>query len=514
MARRVPVRGALIVAAAVSALAVGLAAAQTSAPALQRGGVLRAALRAEVSTLDPHKGASGSDHMYLYPIFDTLVDFDERLNPRPGLAESWETPDPRTLVLRLRKNVKFHDGTPFDAEAVKFNILRAQDKQWSSVTSELTSIEQVEVVDSHTVRLRLRSPDASLIMTFADRAGMMVSPTAVRKAGEQFGRAPVGAGEYRLGRWTPGSEMRLERFAEYWEPGRPYLDAIVFRIMADGDTRVSALRSGQVDFIMEVPSQDFPSLKGERGLRTHEALTLAWWHIYLNMARPPLDKRAAREALNLAIDRPTLLRSIIFGLGEITVTPFPSLYWAHNPALKPWPHDPARARAKLAEAGVPAGFTMDMVIEPTPEHVRRGEAVQAQLAAVGIKLDLKPMELAKGVQSFFRAKEVMAANYRWTGRPDPDQTLRGKYHSTGFYNPGGHRVPRLEELLDQARALYRLEDRRRLYHQVDEIVQQEALDVPLYYAYALEAMSTSVQGYQPNLLGKPVFRGVWLAPRR
>ena len=156
---------------------------------------------------------------------------------------------------------------------------------------------------------------------------------------------------------------------------------------------------------------------------------------------------------------------------------------------------------------------MDMVLEPTPEHVRRGEAIQAQLAAVGIKLDLKPMELAKGVQSFFRAKEVMAANYRWTGRPDPDQTLRGKYHSTGFYNPGGYKVPRLEELMDQAKATYRVEERRRLYQQLGEVIQREAVDVPLYFAYSLEAMSVAVQGYQPNLLGKPMFRGVWLQPK-
>jgi ABC-type transport system substrate-binding protein len=125
------------------------AAAQTPKP----GGTLRAAMRAEVSTYDPHKGASGSDHMYLYPVFDTLVRFDEKMTARPGLAESWETPDPKTLVLKLRKGVKFHDGTPFNAEAVRFNLARAQDKATSSMSSELTSIDKVEVVDEHTVRL-------------------------------------------------------------------------------------------------------------------------------------------------------------------------------------------------------------------------------------------------------------------------------------------------------------------------------------------------------------------------
>jgi ABC-type transport system substrate-binding protein len=478
------------------------------------GGTLRAALRAEVSTLDPHKGASGTDHMYLYPLFDTLVRFDDKLNARPGLAESWETPDPKTLVLKLRRNVKFHDGTPFNAEAVKFNIQRAQDKKLSAITSELTNVEAIETPDPYTVRLKLARPDAALVLTLADRAGMMVSPAAAQKLGEQFGRNPVGAGEFRFVKWTAGDSLRYERFADYWERGRPYLDAILLKILPDGDTRVSALRSGQVDFIMEVPAQDFEGLKAERGLRVKEGVTLAYWRIFLNMSKPPLDKKAAREAINYAIDRASLLRTIVFGLGEVAVTPFPSSHWAHNPNLKPFPYDPARARAKLAEAGLPGGFSFDMVVEPAPEHVRRAEAIQAQLAAVGIKVDIKPMELAKGVQSFFRGQELSAANYRWTGRPDPDQTVRGMFHSTGFYNPGHYKVARLDELMDQAKSVYRMEERRPLYWQIDELVQQEAVDIPLFYAAALEAMSASVQGYQPNLLGKPIFRGVWLQPAK
>jgi len=499
-----------VIAASLSLIVALAAGSPAVAQAPKPGGTLRAAMRAEVSTFDPHRGASGTDHMYLYPVFDTLVRFDEKLNAKPGLAESWETPDPRTLVLKLRKGVKFHDGTSFNADAVRFNLMRAQDKTISSMSSELVSVQDVEVVNELTVRLRLRAPDASLILAFADRAGMMISPTAAQKLGDQFGRQPVGAGEFRMARWQPGSEVRLERFPDYYEPGRPYLEALVFKIIPDADTRVSALRSGQVDFIMEVPAQDFAGLKAERNLRALEGPTLAYWRVFLNTAKPPLEKKAVREAMNLALDRPTLLKTIIFGLGEVAASPFPAGYWANNPALKPWPYDPARAKAKLAEAGLPNGFAMDMVLEPTPEHVRRAEAIQAQWGAVGIKVELKPMELAKGVQAFFRGKEVMAANYRWTGRPDPDQSVRGMFHSTGFYNPGGLKVARVEELMDQGKATYKQDERRRVYQQIGEVVQQEAMDIAIYFASSLEAMSVSVQGYQQNFLGKPMFRGVWL----
>lgn len=450
--------------------------------------------------------------MFLYPLYETLVRFDPNLNPQPGLAESWETPDPTTLVLKLRKNVKFHDSTPFDAEAVKFNILRGQDsKGGSSITSELSNIKSVEVADPSTVRLKLAKPDASLILTFADRAGMMVSPAAVQKYGDQFGRNPVGAGEYRLVKWAPGDSVQVERFPDYWEQGKPYLDGLTLKVMPDGDTRVAALRSGQLDFIMEVPPQEIQALKDEKRLTVFQAPSLAYWRIYLNISRPPLDKKAAREAINYAIDRQSLLKTIMFGLGEVGVTPFPSVYWAHNANLKGFEYDPQKAKMKLAEAGVPNGFSFDMVVEPAPEHVRRAEAIQAQLAAVGIKVEIKPMELAKGVNGYFRAKEFAAANFRWTGRPDPDQSVRGMFHSTGFYNPGKYKVARLEELMDQAVSVYKTEERQRLYRQIDEIIQQESLDVPLFFIPALEVATDRLRGYQTNLLGKPNFRGAWLA---
>jgi peptide/nickel transport system substrate-binding protein len=485
--------------------------ASVDAQAPKPGGVLRFAVRGEPSSLDPHRGSSGTDHMSLYPLYDTLVRFDPNtMTPLPGLVEAWETPDPRTLVLTLRANVKFHDGTPFNAEAVRYNIQRAQDRKISTVTSELANIESVEVAGPLRVKLHLKRPDSALLLTFADRSGMMVSPTAAEKLGEQLARNPVGAGEFRFVKWTPGDSLRVERFTDYWERGRPYLDGMLIKFIADGDTRLTALRSGQLDFTMEIPAQDFASLKTERGIRTYERVSLAYWRIYLNTAKPPLDKRAAREAIQYALDRPALVKTITFGLGEVAVTPFPSVHWAYNPGLKPFPHDVAKAKAKLAEAGLPNGFGFDMVVEPAPEHVRRAEAIQAQLAQAGIRLDIKPVELVKGVAAFFRSKEVAASNTRWTGRPDPDQTVRGLFHSTGFYNPGRFKNEQLEELMDRAVATWNLEERKKLYWQLEEVIQQEAIDVGLFYAQALEAGSTAVQGYQQNLLGKPMFRGVWL----
>ena len=366
------------------------------------------------------------------------------------------------------------------------------------------------MADRYTVRLRLKAPDASLILAFTDRAGMMVSPAAVQKLGDQFGRQPVGAGEFRMARWQPGSEVRMERFADYYEPGRPYLDGILIRIMPDGDTRVTALRSGQVDFIMEVPAQDFASLKGERNLRAIEGPTLAYWRVFLNMGKAPLERRR-RARRSTSRSTPTLLRTIIFGLGEVVASPFPAGYWAHNPSLKPG--RPARSGAREGQAGRgrPAQRLHDG--HGARAHAGARAARGGHPGAVGRGRHQGGSQAdgpGQGRAVLLPGQGADGGNYRWTGRPDPDQSVRGMFHSTGFYNPGGHKVARIEELMDQAKATYRQEDRRRIYQQLSEVIQQEAMDTGIYVAYSLEAMNATLQGYQPNFLGKPMFRGVWL----
>ena len=341
------------------------------------------------------------------------------------------------------------------------------------MSSELTTSTRSRSSTSHTVRLRLKAPDASLVLAFTDRAGMMISPTAVQKLGDQFGRTPVArantawcAGSRAARRASSASPTTTSRAARTSTPSSsrscPTPTRACPRCAAARST--SSWRSGA-------------GLRGPQGRarpRAHEGPTLAYWRIFMNMAKPPSTRRAARghqprpRPPRLAQDHHLRARRG----GQPAV---PRELLGVQSQRQAWPHDPARAKAKLAEAGVPTGSHGHGARAHARARAPRG-GLQAQLGAVGIKVDLKPMDLAKGVQAFFRSKELMAANYRWTGRPDPDQTVRGMFHSTGFYNPGGLKVPRVEELMDQAKATYKQDERRRFYQQIDEVVQQEAID--------------------------------------
>src|SRR5690625_2072992 len=218
---------------------------QLLAQATGSDSILKVAAMANPSSMDPATGGSGADHILLYPVFDTLVEWDyDTLEPKPGLAKSWAYPDPQTLVLTLQEGVRFHDGTPFDAEAVKFNLDRNRSDQRSNIRTELITVESVDVTGPLEVTLKLKEPDTSLVLILSDRAGMMVSPTAVQKLGENHDRNPVGAGPMKFVSWSDGERIELTKNTDYWKKNRPLVGGISFRIIPDSATRLRAVQSG------------------------------------------------------------------------------------------------------------------------------------------------------------------------------------------------------------------------------------------------------------------------------
>lgn len=216
----------------------------------KQGGDLLFGYDTDISNFDPILGNSGNDHALLYPIYDTLVNYNDKLEAAPGLAESWETPDDKTIILHLRQGVTFHDGTEFNAEAVKFNLERVNSE--GSNVSDIKNVASVEAVDQYTVKLTLKQPDSSIILALSDRSGMMVSPTAVQKLGKDFAQNPVGAGPFKFVKWVPNGEIQYKKNENYWQKGLPYLNTITAKIMPDENTRLNALKSGQLNFYWNV----------------------------------------------------------------------------------------------------------------------------------------------------------------------------------------------------------------------------------------------------------------------
>ena len=477
----------------------------------QRGGVLRFALGTEPTTFDPHKGASGYDHVSLYPIYDRLLGADpETLEPIPFLAKTFEFTDPSTLELTLQEGVTFHDGTPFDAAAVVYNIDRAKNMEDSSIKVDLASVDSAEAVDSHHVVIHLNQPDSSLLGVLADRAGMMVSPTAAEDP--DFGTQPVGTGPHRFVSWNPGVTWTYERNEDYWQPGLPYLDGIEISMQADLTTRMNALRSGQLDFIDGIEPGRLAELEDADGIEVSVDPTLLEHILWWNMGRPPLDDVRVRRAINMAIDREALWAGTQEGTGEVAWLPVPSQHWAYDANQVPsFEHDPEAARALLAEAGYADGFTLTFSQGTSQEFAQRAEILQAQLAEVGITVDVLPQDGTAAVDTYFRNKQTDILNSSMTSRPDPSITYQTMFAADSFYNTGQYAPEGFDELLAAAREAQTPEDRAAAFRALNDVVVEEALWVPLLYPASITAWRSEFSGFVPSLMGKPDFLTVHLA---
>ena len=474
-----------------------------------RSGTFRGAYYVGVSRFDPHKATSSFDNTLLFITYDRLVHQAPDASPVPGLAESWEfNEDGSTLTFELREGVTFHDGEPFDAEAVKANIERAQTVEGSAVVSELAVIDSVEVVDEFTVQLNLGGPAASLPLILSDRAGAMVSPAAFENP--DLDTSPVGAGMFTVEEYIEGSSVRYAAFEDYWDPEAVNVEAIEMQIQADAATRLNAIRTGQIDWTFV--DQNQVSDAEAAGLTLLPTLTLSSQHLQLNRSREFFADARVRQAINHAIDRESILENLLFGQGEAAWQIFPSGYFAHADDAATYDYDPERARELLAEAGYEDGFSFDMVTSTIPARVQTAEAIQSQLGEVGITMNISQVPGAQIADVFYAQEQNDAMWASWGGRPDPSQTLALLYGADGFANPGDATTPEMEEAIAATLAVQSESEREDALHEAVRIAQDEALDVVLFYeSIAFIYDADSVGGLEQWFSAKPEFRGVTAA---
>ncbi|MDQ2079580.1 ABC transporter substrate-binding protein [Xanthobacteraceae bacterium Astr-EGSB] len=501
---------------------LGSLAAASAWPALgyaqatpRRGGVLKIAAPFNPSTLDPITGGLGSDHMVLYPVFDTLVDFEpSTLAPKPGLATAWEFPDPKTLVMTLRSGVRFHDGEPFDAAAVKANLDRARTDPRSSVKGDLQSLQAVEVLAPDRVALRLSRPDTALPLILADRAGMMSSPKAVEARGKQHDRAPVGTGPFKVDKWNDNDVVVMSRNDAYWKPGQPYLDGLVFRIITDLNTGLRSVVAGENNFAYRLnPQQQVVADRMKGKVVVSSTPTIADYHLVFNYSRAPLADVRIRKAINYAVDREAFNRVALLGLGVPAQTMLPPGYWAHDSSVDNfYTHDPDRARRLLAEAGHPNGIEIQFYGYSDQSSQQRHEIIIEHLRQAGITAKLTTASSADMYQRFMVRGEGDMLLPLWTGRPDPSQPFLLIYGENGFNNAG--KVPPPPEMVaaqNESQSAVDQESRKRAFAKLERLALEHALSCELAFIPGIEAFTPNVKGYVPNLLGKPKFNDIYLA---
>jgi peptide/nickel transport system substrate-binding protein len=507
---RGPAPRALLVVVLV-ALSMACAPIRTAQPAGGGGGepgTFRYAYELSPSRLDPHRASISQDGVTLFPAYDRLVHQSAEGDPIPGLATAWEWEDELTLRMDLRQGVTFHDDTSFDAQAVKTNIERAKTVEGSAVRTELDPVRSVEVRDEHVVVLHLAYPATSLPAALSDRAGAMISPAALADPAVDLDQVAVGAGMYRMVEHRRDEVTRFERYEGYWDPEAAAAERLEIHHIAESSTRLNAVRTGAVDATRVPPSM--LAQAAATGLQIEVAGSLNFSYFVLNRSRPFFADLRVRRAINHALDREAIKQGVFLGHATIEAQPFVEGYWAHNPNLgdEAIRYDPQLARHLLAEAGYPDGLAFQALIPAGPDFLPLAEAIQNQLAAVGIAMEIVPAEPDTMGDLMFVQERYDAMIASWGPRADPSMTVATRYAADGFANPGGHSTPQLEELHRRALRAVDEQERTAVMHELVAEVVDQVLEIPVIFPHDVYVFTPRVHGLQPRLMHRPEFRGV------
>ncbi len=443
-------------------------------------GTLTIGLSADAESMDPYRVYQNSGFSVMYAIFDTLITIAPDGSLGPGLANSWTSPDAKTLELKLHPGVKFQDGEPFDAAAVKFSLYRIADidpatstpypvgdsrRLNSAFASNFASLASVEIVDPLTVRLHLGQPDSGLLGNLGTL--QMVPPQYFAQVGNAgFALKPVGTGPFKFVEWVKDDHITLEANPDYWNSprGKPLVQTVIFRPIPDVSTRISELATGGIQIMQDLPFDQAAQVKasGDQAIYLSDAHSLAIWLTTDkggNLAKNPGDQATAiaalanpvvRQALNMAIDRKTLVATVMDGYGE----PMNSLWVTgdkgYDPSLPAIPFDPVKAKQILAQQGYPNGFSVNMDT-CTCDDQSIYEAVAGMLANVGVQVTLKPAELAQFNDAWSKGDTNPMRAARLGFPVDPNTELYLWLYSKGYLSRYDN--PQVDALISQQAGL-------------------------------------------------------------
>lgn len=470
-----------------------------AAPAPAQAQDLKIALRQDADILDPTLARTFVGRIVFTGLCDKLFDIDAKLNVVPQLATGYKWDGPTTLTITLRPGVLFQNGEKLDAASVVTSITRHRELKGSFRRSELSPIKSLEVIDPLTVRVHLKSPYSPLLYQFTDRAGMIMAPAALTKLGKDFSQHPVCAGPFSFKERVAQDHITLDRFPGYWNAKNIHFDRVTYMILADTSTRLANLQAGAVDMIEQVVPTDVAAVKADPKLVLLTGDGLGYNGISFNLANgeranTPLGQDArVRKAFELAIDRKALLHVVFNDMYNATAQGVPAGSPYADPTLAPPARDIARAKALLKEAGVKTPFPVELVAPNQPDLAQVAEVIQAMTAEAGFDVKIRLMEFAASLQAQ-TAGNFQAYIVGWSGRADPDGNLYGPYYTGGPRNASHYSNKEMDTLLNKARVVSDIAERKALYAKVYRLVER---DLPYMYLWT----TANVMGLNRKLQG-------------
>jgi peptide/nickel transport system substrate-binding protein len=461
---------------------------------------LRIGLAEDPDVLDPTRARTFVGRIVFAGLCDKLFDLDEKLRIVPQLATGYEwSKDNKSLLIKLRSGVTFHDGEKMDAAAVKYNLERHKEMKGSSRRGELAVVSSVDAVDASSVRINLAAPFAPLLATLTDRSGMMVSPKAAEALGEKFGAQPVCSGPFKFVERIAQDRIVLERFPGYWNKGEIHFERIVYQPIVDATVRLANLRSGQLDFIERVAPSDIPNVRSDSRFKVAKIVEIGYQGITINLAKSDLAQKnplgkdpRVREAFELSLDRDAIVKVAMDGEaqpGNQWVAPT-NLYYGKSAKLPK--RNVARAKQLLKEAGVPnPSFTL---MTPTTSDAQRvAQVVQAMAKEAGFDIKIHSTEFATSLNLADKG-QFEAYLIGWSGRADPDGNLHTMLSCKGPTNYAGYCKDDVEALITQSRTTLDTESRAATYDKIAQQVQKDRPIVYLYHRHWLWAHTSKLSG--------------------
>ncbi|WP_423409486.1 ABC transporter substrate-binding protein [Heyndrickxia sp. MSNUG] len=485
------------------------------------GGTLVFGRGGDSTSLDPAITTEGEAFKVTKNIYETLIEFGEQdTEIKPGLAESWEeSPDGLKHTLKLRKGVKFHDGTDFNAEAVVFNFERwkaGNKEQFYYYNSQFGDvIKEVKAVDEYTVEFTLNRILAPFYKNLAMSPFGIASPEAVKKYGDKFLENPVGTGPFKFKEWKRNDKVTLVKNENYWEKGLPKLDEVIFRVIPENSARLNALNTGEVDIIDGVNFSDVESIEKNPDLQTFYRPSLNVAYLGLNNERGPLKDKKVRQALNYAVDKKSLIDAFYAGAAEPAKNPMPKTVAGYNDDVEGYEYNPEKAKELLKEAGFENGFEMELWAMPVarpymPDGKKVAEALQADFAKIGVKAKIVSYEWATYLEKA-RVGEADSFLLGWTGdNGDADNFLYVLLDQDNIdsNNYARYRNQEVHDLFIKAQSTNDQAEREKLYKEAQLLIKEDAPWIPLVHSEPALAGRADVVGFKAHPTGSDLLATV------
>jgi peptide/nickel transport system substrate-binding protein len=464
--------------------------------------VLNVSLGSDLTTVDPQLQGKMIDMNILLQVFDTLLTRDKDGKVAPNLATEWKPLDDKTWQFKLRKDVKFHNGEPFNAEAVKFSIERLLDPALKSPIVELRYVTGVEVVDEFTVNFKTKDPDPLIPAKLTLFPGVMVPPKYIKEVGNDgFGKKPVGTGPFKFVEWIKDDHVTVEKNPDYWGQ-KASVDKLIFKAIPNEASRASALAAGDLDIATNVPADSVAQLKANKSIQIKSVAGIRAYFISLNTkkADSPLAKKEVRQALNFAVDVDTLIKTVLGGNAVRIATLIPQDMFGYADTVKPYAYDPAKAKDLLSKAGYANGFEIAMDVQAADKDV--AQAIAGMLDKVGVKVKVNPLESSTFIANLGAGKLAdmyMIGNTAWT--LDASNNLQSYARSDRRYARQAN--AEMDKLVDTEETSMDPQKRLDAFKRIQEILGDEAYYIYLYKANVVTGMSDKVTWEFP---GTGVFR--------